>query len=111
MGKDRSEDGNNWKSSTPQQTMKRGFHHISGLWWCGCTNTNDIRRQQNVTTYIQQYNKKFFIPHGYLLIDPIETDYAIVSFFFSSLSLLSDGGRWKKAEKRGNRNGEEEEKG
>uniref|UniRef100_A0A915A4Q7 Uncharacterized protein n=1 Tax=Parascaris univalens TaxID=6257 RepID=A0A915A4Q7_PARUN len=56
-------------------TMER----FVGLSCCRCVNTSDDARGQNVVTnYIQQYNKKFFIPHGCLLIDPLETDYAVL---------------------------------
>lgn len=62
-------------------------------------NTSDDGRKQNVvTSYIQQYNKKFFIPHGCLLIDPVETDYAVVNFsnLYFLIFLLFDEERGKK---------------
>ncbi|KHN78071.1 hypothetical protein Tcan_16585 [Toxocara canis] len=34
--------------------------------------------KQKVTRYIEKYNKEFFIPRGYLVIDPAETDYSVL---------------------------------
>ncbi|VDM48582.1 unnamed protein product [Toxocara canis] len=46
---------------------------------CCCFLDADIEHyKQKVTRYIEKYNKEFFIPRGYLVIDPAETDYSVL---------------------------------
>ncbi|VDM42357.1 unnamed protein product [Toxocara canis] len=46
---------------------------------CCCFLDADIEHyKQKVTRYTEKYNKEFFIPRGYLIIDPAETDYNVL---------------------------------